>query len=213
MVEKLTAKHMIFRGIADKEQCMNINMEFFRAAKKSFDLDLPGDDDLGNVLYKSSRSKGLQYQYLHPMFGLDIQTELKRKTGIDFSKSINFKCLPTFRYSPMQGEIKAHRDTDRTLLDKICYPKYVAVLMLTQRGRQFLEGNLYINEKAKVSLDGKTVANDHPEDRIMLNLNQGDIAVFDNSIYIHGVTACKPTFSSVGRMTCGWRSTENIHSI
>lgn len=171
---------------------------------------MPIDDhnNKTNTLYNSTRSHNLQYVYFSGLASKDynkrIQELLFETTGLHFGGAINNLCTPLFKYNNL-GVIKPHRDVDKTLFTPR-YPNFIALTMLTQRGVDFEGGRFYINYKAEVSDDGKTVTNDLPKDRYYPNLNKGDVFIFDNTCTVHGVekTIVKP--HQKGRYTASIRT-------
>lgn len=171
-------------------------------------LPIKDKNFLSNTRFKSTRSPGLEYQYLTG--GLidsaiyEAKVELKNILNIDFDGPITEFCLPVFKYNN-KGVIKAHRDVEKTTTT----PKFqnlVAVLMLTQRGDDYFGGRFYVNYAATASYDGKTVTNDYPKDRYYPDMDKGDIFVFDNSQSVHGVEETRVAPEQFGRLTCSFRT-------
>ncbi len=204
MIHQLTVRDFIPKNI-----CNGILYWYSSDMYKPEELPFPEEkNNMTNTVYKSNRSKGLQYNFVeNPITRLDINAikkHLKNLVNVDFNGDINNHCLPVFRYTD-GGVIKAHRDIDKTS-EEVKYQDLVAVIMLTQRNEDFDHGRFYINAKAKCSVDGKTVTGDRKEDRFYPMLNKGDLFIFDNKKFIHGVEATETSGDQTGRFTCSFRT-------
>ena len=167
------------------------------------------DNNLTNTVYKSKRSKGLEYMYQSVNEVTKEQIKvfkkmLKELVNEDFDAPINENCIPLFRYTD-GGVIKPHKDIDKTD-ENITFQRLVAIVVLTQQGQDFEGGRFYINPKATHSPDGKEVYDDFPKDRIYPSLNKGDLFIFDNRYFIHGVEETQVKENQVGRLTCSFRT-------
>lgn len=208
MKEITIDKIKLIKSIASID-CDNIIKQYNHCLSlDSIKLPINDKNNKSNIRYTSTRSRGLEYCYLDTIFSSIIMNELSNKllnkTEIRFDGHINNICMPVFKYND-GGIIKAHRDVDKTK-KQFVYPNYIAVVMLSQRGVDFNEGRLYINDKATVSEDGKEVSNDNESDRYYPNLNKGDIFIFDNTKYIHGVTETIVNKNQIGRFTTSIRT-------
>lgn len=199
-------KYIILRQFLGPVNCADI-LDSYNQIKNPVEINLVDDPDLGNVEYQSNRSPNVSYKYMCGYDDSHIIAGLKDATGLNFKDSINEFCLPVFKYG-LGGQLLAHRDTCKES-DIETPQEYIAVLMLSKRGRDFTGGRLYINPKATVSPDGKTVTNDFPEDRFYPELDMGDLFIFHNPSFVHGVEEVKQGTSPVTkRITCGWRTNE-----
>jgi len=155
------------------------------------------DGDLSNVLYSSRRNK-FQYVYLNARMAIWlnrlIMFYLWVRTGISFRGSINHELAPIFFYEPGQS-IAPHRD--RCMLTG-GIPKYTAILVLY---KESIGGELYLNSNAFCYSNGH-VCELYEESNVIVPLNQGELILFDNIQYVHGVTPVITGF----RATTGFRS-------
>ncbi|MCK5855671.1 MAG: hypothetical protein KAG56_10650 [Sulfurovaceae bacterium] len=171
-------------------------------------MKLNDSNDLYNKVYKSSRSP-LSYCYLKTKNGMNISKmgiiKLGQITGLDWSGNINEKCFPIFRYG-LNEYIERHRGRD------VGYGRndYVAVTMLTEPTKDFSEGRFFLNQDARASACGKTIEYENPKSRIYIDIQQGDLLVFDNRLHVHGTEpAKKGIHENVCRMTTSWRTEYN----
>lgn len=175
---------------------------------KSIDLKLNDQNSMSNTLYKSNRSKSLEYIFMDNVISREFTRRLKelllRDINVEFDGGINNKCTPIFKYNN-NGVIEPHRDVDKTKPD-FHYPNLIAVCLLSQPGVDFEGGEFYINAKATVSADGKKVTDDYPEDRYYPDLNKGDVFIFDNTKFVHGVETTLVNRHQKGRFTASLRT-------
>jgi len=180
----------------------------FRLAERGYlplpEIWLKDSLDMMNKVYNSSRSP-LRYCYMRT-----TETQLINSRGIknlsaltvmNWAGNINEVCFPIFEYQE-GGFIDAHRGRD------VGYGRndYVAVLMLTDYGKDFTGGEFYLNKKADASEDGKTVTNDHEVDRIYFKQPKGSLLIFNNNIHVHGTTPVRTgRANKTIRMTTSWR--------
>lgn len=201
-------KYFILREAIGNVITSGLRASYFDNNDVPEDLGLLDGDDKSNTIYTSTRSEGLSYMYNNSKevmhFNAIICDMLSKATGFAFGDSINKIALPMCHYGD-GGVILAHRGVKKDS-DLHTYQGYVAVLMLTQRARDYNAGAFYLNDKAKCSADGKTVTNDKIGDRFYPYLNEGDIIVFDNTHYIHGVEETLVNNMQSGRLTCSFRT-------
>jgi hypothetical protein len=171
-------------------------------------MNLDDSDDLYNVVYKSSRSP-LSYCYLFTENAIRISKDgirrLEYLTGLSWSGNINEKCFPIFQYG-LGGYIERHRGRN------VGYGRndYVAVTMLTKPSLDFSSGRFFLNKDAFASPCGKIIEYENPENRIYVDIQQGDLLIFDNRIHVHGTEpALQGKAKNVCRMTTSWRTEIN----
>lgn len=207
--------YAIFRKFIPKQTTDNLVQDYENSEGLHKPVELPLKNEsnvMTNTKYKSNRSKGLEYAWVNGYF---TETFLKRfklllldSTGLVFDGNLAAQgVLPVFKYGE-RAYIKAHKDLDKTK-DEVVFQDHVALVMLTQRGDDFYGGRFYLNPVATHSDDGKEVYNDKVEDRIYPNLDKGDVLVWDNTKFIHGVeTTFMPPTNKVakGRLTCSIRT-------
>ena len=186
-------KFLLIKELADDfdiERLKRYYMLASRGISNNEPLPLLDGSDVTNFVYRSNRSKNLQYAYLKGKMVSHIQNKFSHSLkllfpNLVFENSINKYCLPIFTYG--QGsEIKAHRGVEKTE-DLKRYQEYVCVILLHQPNVDFTGGRFYINPKAEASSDGKTVWNDYPEDRTYPKINKGDAVIFHNPSLVHRV--------------------------
>lgn len=192
-------RYVVLKGFLQQRTCDQI-IELFEWKDNPVKLDL-ADGDEGNRTYKSSRSN-LWYKYLTGIHTEDLKKKLKNLTGKDFNNSINSQCLPVVKYGK-GGFMKAHRDIKKASnLEE--YQEWVGVAMLSEQGKDFTGGRFYLNDFALVSKDGKEVVDDFEMDREYIKMEKGDLLLFHNPSFVHGVSEVL----SGTRYTCGFRSND-----
>ena len=159
MYDKIqTQGYLYIKDFLTHESCDEIIRQFKNAELNKLpkgDIGLADSTDQFNEVYNSSRSL-LRYCYVKTKETQKINADgikkLNEITNLNWSGNINDVCFPIFEYHE-NGYIKAHRGRN------VGYGKndYVAVLMLTQYGHDFLGGEFYLNKEANASADGKTV--------------------------------------------------------
>lgn len=82
--------------------------------------------------------------------------------------------------------------------------KYYAFIGVSSAGRDFADGNFYINDHFN---KGKTLDQD-PEHRKYFNLDQGDVLVVDGDRYIAGTEQVAPGTHGRAREICVLRAVE-----
>jgi hypothetical protein len=206
-------KYAILRGFLDEAIVEQLVDCYIAPPKEKHKLNLLDGDDVTNTKYESSRSHGLNYMYARSKkvetYSRHVKRRLKLYTGILFNSGINKLCLPFCQYDN-GGVILAHRGVKKEA-NLTEYQGYVAVCMLTQRQKDFDNGFFYLNEKAECSPDGKTVTGDKQGDRFYPQLYKGDVIVFDNTHFIHGVEPTIVTYPHIQmgkgmRLTCSFRT-------
>lgn len=196
-------KFIIIKNFITHNMCNKIIKEF-NEPDNPVDIGLL-DGDLGNKLYKSKRSNELYFKYIVNNCSTQeiyIINKLFNITNLDFSNSINSKALPVFKYKT-NGLIEPHRGVQKesNLLE---YQEYVCVIMLSQINKDYTGGYFYLNTEGDCSLDGKVVTNENIQKRFYPHLNKGDMILFHNPSFIHGVTEVK----SGTRYTCSFRTND-----
>lgn len=152
------------------------------------------NDDTGDVCnkrYASTRSPGLAYAFVRAPVVLTITGKLHGRlaglTGIPWPLSMGQDCLTYFEYGE-GAAIKAHRGRDMGWGAN----RYVGVGMVTDPSQDYAGGEFYLNPKAGASENGKTVWNDEPEDRIVIQIPYRAVLVFDNARFVHGTLPVRP---------------------
>ena len=202
--------YLYIEDFLDHKSCDEIIQQFKNAENNSLPKDFVGlndSTDKFNEVYTSSRSP-LRYCYVRSKesqkinsYGID---KLNKLTTFDWSGNINDVCFPIFSYHE-NGYIEAHRGRNVGFGAN----DYVAVLMLTDYGSDFLGGEFYLNKEAKASDDGKTIHDENIKSRIYFKQKKGSLLIFNNRIHVHGTTPVKKSDSgSAIRMTTSWRMTE-----
>ncbi|WP_428243261.1 hypothetical protein [Gynuella sp.] len=202
--------YIYIENFLDDESCDEIIRQFKNAEQGGLPKSSAGLNDSTdefNEVYVSSRSP-LRYCYVKTDRTQRISSngidQLNRLTGLDWSGNINDVCFPVFEYGE-DGYIETHRGRN------VGYGAndYVAVLMLTKYGSDFLGGDFYLNTDAKASEDGKVIYNENESSRVFIRQKKGSLLIFNNRIHVHGTTPVKKSDkgSSI-RMTTSWRMTE-----
>ena len=191
-------KYLILSEFLSGRTCDQIRRAF-EAEDKPVSIEL-ADGEIGNKTYTSKRSN-LSYKYLTDLHTEDIKKKLSLEVGKDFNNSINSQCLPVVKYGE-GGFMKAHRDIKKAS-DLESYQEWVGVAMLSDPS-EYSGGVFYLNDYALVSKDGKEVVDDFEMDRQYFNLKKGDILLFHNPSFVHGVSEVTKGV----RYTCGFRSND-----
>lgn len=194
-----------------EDDCLSIITDYGHAKLGTLEtgsMKLNDSNDLYNTVYKSTRSP-LSYCYLTTEKALEISKkgiqQLSYITGFDWSGNINEKCFPIFHYDLGQY-IERHRGRN------VGYGRndYVAVTMLTKPEKDFSSGKFFLNKSASASPCGKFIEYEKKEDRVYIDIQQGDLLIFDNRIHVHGTEPVeKGLLSEVCRMTTSWRTEFN----
>ncbi len=200
--------YVYIRKFLTKGECLSIISDFNSADSDELtkgEMNLNDSNDLSNTVYKSGRSP-LSYCYLSTKNSLKISrygiVELEKITGLKWSGNINEKCFPIFKYE-LGGYIARHRGRD------VGYGRndYVAVTMLTKPKEDFTSGRFFLNKDASASPCGKFIEHENSESRLYVDIQQGDLLIFDNRIHVHGTEpAQKGKKLDVCRMTTSWRT-------
>ncbi|ENW07311.1 hypothetical protein [Acinetobacter beijerinckii] len=212
MKEKLENDGYVYiKNFLSEVDCDLLVSEFYKAEKGYLDtgaMGLNDSSDRYNIVYESNRSP-LSYCYLSTEESMQISKEgikkLEQITGLIWSGNINEKYFPIFKYG-LGGYIERHRGRD------VGYGRndYVAVTMLTKPNNDFSQGKFFLNKDAIASTCGKIIEYENPEGRIYVDIQQGDLLIFDNRIHVHGTEpAQKGSAENVCRMTTSWRTEFN----
>lgn len=202
--------YLYIEEFLDPKSCDVIIQQFKNASSNKLpksNIGLNDSTDQFNEVYNSSRSP-LRYCYVQAnesqkinYYGIEKLSEI---TTFDWSGNINDVCFPVFEYHE-NGYIEAHRGRNVGFGAN----DYVAVLMLTNYGSDFLGGEFYLNKEAKASDDGKTIYDENTNSRVYFKQGKGSLLIFNNRIHVHGTTPVKKSESgSTVRMTTSWRMTE-----
>lgn len=208
MLRELSENGFVYvKEFLNKDDCETLIAEYQKAKIGLFPsnkMNLNDSEDLSNTAYVSNRSP-LSYCYLSTDNALKISKDgilrLEALTKLNWSGNINEKCFPIFEYGE-GGYIERHRGRD------VGYGRndFVAVTMLTKPGQDFSAGRFFLNKDATASPCGKKIEYENPESRIYVDIQQGDLLIFDNRLHVHGTEpAIKGKADKVCRMTTSWR--------
>lgn len=207
----MAIKTVHVKGFVTRMTCNGL-VYWFNNPRTDKQIKLPLENEgnnMTNVVYESKRSKGLRYQYQRTATTKNFTNIMKRKlkelVNEEFDAPINDGIVPIFQYS--NGAcIKPHRDLNK-FSEEVEFQHLVAVVVLTQKGEAYTGGRFYLNAKAKCSPDGKEVWDDYEEDRIYFDMDCGDLIIFDNRQFIHGVEEVHTEEEGmVGRYSCSFRT-------